>query len=126
MLNKVKLSAKNLALVEELVAANGGSPYFTRKRLLELHQKLRGRKCNPYFITKNIQAKLSSKEKEKFPRGTLTVLRFLKFAQKHPPAPMPSKEYGRKENIQKKETKGRKEVKKEVHMKIETRNKTAA
>lgn len=112
MYNMVKLNARNRALVEELVAANGGSPYFTRKQLLELHQKLRGRKCNPYFITKNVQAKLPAREKDVHPRGTLTVIRFLKFAEKYPLEEI--QESRRLEDRPKKEDRGRREAKKVV------------
>lgn len=47
MFNMVKLNARNMALVHELIAANGGSPFIRRSELLRLHQELRGRKCNP-------------------------------------------------------------------------------
>lgn len=107
MFNMVKLNARNMALVHELIAANGGSPFIRRSELLRLHQELRGRKCNPYFITKNIQSKLSAREKLIHPRGTLTLQRYLDHEKRFPLAQAP----GKKEMAQKREEKSRREAK---------------
>jgi hypothetical protein len=89
LLNTVKVNARNLALIKELVAAVGGRTHFKRLELRELHKKLRGRAFAPYFITKNAQARPSIRDSKKYPRGTFIVDRFLAYAKKHPPEPMP-------------------------------------
>lgn len=106
MLNTVRINARNLKLVEELVRLNNGSTVFTRTQLRAFHKKLRGRTGAPYFICKNEQARPNAKDAKTLGKNVFIVDRFLTYAKKHPPEPMPE----RKAKAVKKEQKPKREA----------------
>jgi hypothetical protein len=109
MLNTVKINARNLQLVKELVKLNDGNTVFTRTQLRAFHKKLRGRTGAPYFICKNTQARPNARDAKSLGKNVFTVDRFLSYAAKHPPAPMPErKAKAKKEQKPKREAVGKK------------------
>ena len=91
-MNTKKLSFRQMQLVNELVALgaetypNSDSTFiYTRKELRDMHGVLCGRKASPYFISKNIAAKLPKALAAVYPHGCYTLEPFVKQALAHPP-----------------------------------------
>jgi hypothetical protein len=89
MMNTVKINARCLQLVKDIVKAAKGRTHFTRTELRAFHKQLRNRSGAPYFICKNEQARPSIRDQKTLGKNVFVVDRFLKYAEKHPPAPMP-------------------------------------
>ena len=92
-MNTKKLSFRQMQLVNELVTLgtetypNPDSTFiYTRKELRDMHGVLRNRKASPYFISKNIAAKLPKSIVDQYPHGCYTLEPFVKQALAHPPA----------------------------------------